>query len=164
MGKWSTFLISLIPASLAGYLCYLLVTLGLPVAEDMAPIFWGSLGAGFLACVMCLLAPFGIAIFVKSGPKPVKESKSSAVDDDEDEFGSADPQLLSGEEDEFASDEFASGEMDDDFDDESFSDHEIPTDDDLDFDSSSDFDSAELASDEFSDEFDVFEDDDDERV
>lgn len=166
MGKWSTFLVSLIPAALAGYLCFLLVTFGLPVAEDMSPIFWGPLGAGFLACVMCLLAPFGIAIFVKSGPKAMKPERSSAMDEDDDDEFATDSQMLSTEDDEFASDEFASGEMDDDFDDDSFSDSELPADDDDDdfeFDSSSEFESAELDADEFSDEFDVFEDDDDDK-
>lgn len=166
MGKWSTFLVSLIPAALAGYLCFLLVTYGLPVAEDMSPMFWGPLGAGFLACVMCLLAPFGIAIFVKSGPKATKPEHSSAMDEDDDDEFASDSQMLSGEEDEFASDEFASGEMDDDFDDDSFSDSELPAaddDDDFEFDSSSDFESAELDADEFSDEFDVFEDDEDDK-
>ncbi len=153
MGKWSAFLISLIPAALAGYLCFLLVTVGLPIVEENA-IMWGPLGAGFLGCVMGFLAPFGIAIFASSAPKatatgvPVTEDLD--IEDDE--------ELLSGEVDEtLESDEFI---YDDDLAADDFeSDDEFDLDD-----SSTDFQSAELASDEFSgdlDEFDLGDEDED---
>ncbi|MCA8989164.1 MAG: hypothetical protein KDA78_16070 [Planctomycetaceae bacterium] len=143
MGKWSAFLISLIPAGLAGYLCFLLVTIGLPVVEDMSPIFWGPLGTGFLGCVMCLLAPFGIAIFAKSAPAlAAAPAAAGQAASDEDMLDSAE-ELMSGEVDEFASDDDL---VADDFD----------SDDEFD-DRSSAFQTAEIASDEFSDEFDDFE-------
>ncbi|HBN77856.1 MAG TPA: hypothetical protein DD473_19010 [Planctomycetaceae bacterium] len=157
MGKWSAFLISLIPAALAGYLCFLLVTVGLPIVEESA-IMWGPLGAGFLGCVMCLLAPFGIAIFVSSAPKAaaagVPVTDDLDIEDDE--------EMLSGEEEAFESDEFASDEFSDE--DDLVSD-DFESDDEFDLDdSSTDFQSAELASDEFSgdlDEFDLGDEDED---
>lgn len=148
MGKWSAFLISLIPAGLAGFLCFLLVTTGLPAAEDMGTMFWGPLGAGFLACVMCVLAPFGIAIFVPSQPQAAP-AKSPAKDEDES--------------DDDLSDEFEEAGSADDVEasDDEFDSLDEDSDDDMDFADSadSDFESMEIDADEFSDEFDAFEDD-----
>ncbi len=158
MSKWSAFLLSLIPAALAGYLCFLLVTIGLPAVDEMGTMFWGPLGAGFLASAMCILAPFGIAIFVKSAPKAVAAPAKGEPASSDDDLSTSDSQLLSGDEvDEFDSeedDEFAETDFDDDFA------------------SSSKFETAEIVDDEFSDdeldtfaddafEGDAFEDDDD---
>ncbi|MCA8983900.1 MAG: hypothetical protein R3C12_19895 [Planctomycetaceae bacterium] len=149
MGKWNAFLVSLIPAGLAGYLCYLLVTIGLPAAEDMGTMFWGPLGAGFLGCVMCLLAPFGIAIFVPSSPKQAAvDHKSAEPEEEEEDFDSSESDSFESGGDEYEESE----EADDDLD--------FGSDDDFEHDTSSEFESMEIDADEFSDEFDAFSDDD----
>ncbi len=164
MGKWSTFLISLIPAGLAGYLCYLLVTIGLSVPDDkMGMMFWGPLGAGFLGCVMAFLTPFGIAIFVRSPTQTTTDKSDGDLDVSDDEY-----------EDELDSNEFSDDEL---VDSEFSSDDELESSDfevdDFEDDSDAEFQTAEFDSsgfdddgfsDEFSGEFDSFEDDDDELV
>ncbi|MCG6156847.1 hypothetical protein [Rubinisphaera margarita] len=154
MGKWSAFLISLIPAALAGYLGYLLVTIGLPVVEDRGAMFWVPLGAGLAACLMSVLAPFGIAIFARSEPKMVAVTKEPREDL---ELSGADEEFMSDDEvvadSEFASDdELDAGGYDDEDD---FSAEDFASDDEID--SSSNYETAEIASDEFSEEFDEFE-------
>ncbi|MBL4885775.1 MAG: hypothetical protein JKY95_14745 [Planctomycetaceae bacterium] len=151
MGKWSAFLISLIPAGLAGYLCFLLVDIGLAIPDDkMGMMFWGPLGAGFLGCVMATLTPFGIAIFVRSSPK---QSKNLADDNQDDNYDDE-------SEDDLVGSDF---ESDDDLNASDFESNEFEDD------SSSEFQTAELDSGDFDDEdfgddlsseFDVFADDD----
>jgi len=148
MGKWSTFLVSLIPAGLAGYLCYLLATIGLTVPDDkMGMMFWGPLGAGFLGCVMAILTPFGIAIFVRSAPKATPSERN-----DEQDFAEGD----------YVDDDFAEDLDDSDFESDEFANQ-----------SSTDFQTAELDSSEFEDEdyeddlsgeFDSFDDDEEDYM
>lgn len=155
MGKWSAFLVSLIPAGLAGYLCYLLVTIGLSVPDDkMGMMFWGPLGAGFLGCVMAVLPPFGIAIFVRSSPKSSPAQQDSGSGDADDEY--PDDDLIDSEfsDDELGESDFAS---DDDLDSSDFDS------DDFEDESSSQFQTAEFDEfeDELSGEFDSFEEEED---
>lgn len=160
MSKWSAFVISLIPAGLAGYLAFLLATIGLPAVDEVGTMFWGPLGAGFLACVMCILAPFGILIFAPAPPKAVaaKPDKAAESDLDEDDFSTSDSDMIND-------DETQDSAYEDDDDDFSSSDFNTFDDDDA---GSSKFESVD-ADDQFSDddlaafdsgEFD-FEDDDD---
>ena len=165
MGKWSTFLISLIPAGLAAYLCYLLATIGLSVTDDkMGMMFWGPLGAGFLGCVMAVLTPVGIAIFVRAAPKPSTDKQDDESDVSDDDY----------EEDELDSNEFSDDELvdsdfasDDDIDASDFASDEFEEDSDAEF-QTAEFDSSgyddDESSGEFSTEFDVFEDEDDDEL
>ena len=166
MGKWSTFLISLIPAGLGAYLLYLLTTIGLSIPDDkMGMMFWGPLGAGFLGCVMAFLTPIGIAIFVRTSPKPAADDQRESSDLSDDDF--EEDELDSNEfSDEFSDDELADSdfESDDEFESGDFESDEFEEDSDADFQTaefdSSDFD--EESSDEFGSDFDLFDDDDDE--
>ncbi len=167
MGKWSTFFVSLIPAGLAVYLCYLLATIGLSVPDDkMGMMFWGPLGAGFLGCVMAFFTPFGIAIFIRSPQKSSADSQSGSSESIEDDY----------EEDELDSNEFSDDELvDSDFDSDFASDDDLDASDfesdEFDDDSDADFQTAEFDSSDFDDElsgefsteFDIFEDEEEDE-
>lgn len=161
MGKWSTFLISLIPAGLAAYLLYLLTTIGLSIPDDkMGMMFWGPLGAGFLGCVMAFLTPIGIAIFVRTAPKPAADDQRESSDVPDVDFEEED-ELDSNE---FSDDELADSdfESDDEFEAGDFESDEFEEDSDAEF-QTAEFDSSDYddeSSDEFGSDFDIFEDDD----